>query len=759
MTGLGTTYYRRDAYERIAGAIKYTEDFFLPDMAYSALVRSPIAAGLIRRIDLDAAKQVDGVLSILTAADVPDRRYGNLHKDQPVLAGASVCYVGEPIAIVTATTLAAARHAASLVQVDIEPTAFVTDPLAASENSAPSVHDGIGNVLDTARIRRGDVEREFARAHKVVRTRIETQRAYQGYLEPRGVIAVPTAQGFSLIMSTQQPFGVRSALADLFDIPMSRIEITVPAVGGGFGGKLHLGFAPHAVAAAIATRKPVQLICERGEDMRTANPRENSVVELVSAVDREGRLLARKSEIIMDSGAYALDVQFLNSMAAFYSTGPYYIENLELGSRAVYTNTSPTGSFRGPTGPQCVYAVEKHMDDIAEALGLDRLEVRRRNFIKKGQRGPAGELMASDITIGECLDKVNAKLEEFRANPIPGTEGRLRGYGFACAWWNTLGTPSSAMVEVHEDGSVTLSSGGTEIGTSIISTTLPMLVSEMLGVAPEKVALNNGSTRDAPFDSGSRGSRTLYSNGNATILALHQVSQQIKDEAAEILGVPADRLVLREGRVESIDNPNAFLSLAQVAASAKMRSGPVVASGRYKEQYADVEGSELENVRFVRLGEPSFSCHGVEIALDESTGRIEVLRYVAVQDIGRVLNPVAAIGQVEGGVVQGIGYSIMENLEIDADGRVRNDNFHDYRLPTIADAPHSIETVFIESNPATKGPFGAKGLGEPPTILPAAAIGSALRDLIGAQPSRVPFDAHSIAAFLKDRKSPGASIT
>jgi len=752
MTGLGMKYYRRDAHERITGAIKYTEDFFLPDMAYAALVRSPVAAGSIRRMDLGAAKQVEGVISILTAADVPDRRYGNIHKDQPILAAASVCYVGEPIAIVTATTLAAARHAASLVKVDIEPAPFVTDPSVALDGTAPAVHDGIGNVLDTATIRRGDVAREFARAYKVVRTRIETHRAYQSYLEPRGVIAAPTAQGLSLIMSTQQPFGVRSALADLFDIPMSRIEVTVPAVGGGFGGKLHLGFAPHAVAAAVATRRPVQLICERGEDMRTANPRENSVVELVSAVDREGRLLARKGEVVMDSGAYALDVQFLNSMAAFYSTGPYYIENLELTSRAVYTNTPPTGSFRGPTGPQCVYAVEKHMDDIAEAVGLDRLEVRRRNFIRRGQRGPAGELMASDITIGACLEKARARLEAFRANPVPGTEHRRRGYGLACAWWNTLGTPSSATVEVHEDGSATISSGGTEIGTSVISTTLPMLVSEMLGIAPEKVALNNGSTRDAPLDSGSRGSRTLYSNGNATIAALRQVSEQIKEEAAEILGVPAERLVLREGRVESIDNPNAFLPLAQVASSAKMRSGPVVASARYKEQYVDVEGSELENVRFVRLGDPSFSCHGVEIALDEDTGRIEVLRYVAVQDIGRVLNPVAAVGQVEGGVVQGIGYAITENLELDAGGRVRNDNFHDYRVPTIADAPHAIETVFIESNPATKGPFGAKGLGEPPTILPPAAIGAALRDLVGAQPSRLPFDAHSIAAFLKDRK-------
>ncbi|OWV93595.1 xanthine dehydrogenase family protein molybdopterin-binding subunit [Rhizobium sp. R693] len=747
MNVLGTKFLRRDARERITGTIKYTEDLVMPDMLYAVLVRSPLAAGTIRQINIDAARQVDGVVCVLTAEDLPDRPYGNFLRDQPVLARHVVRYVGEPVAMIAATNLSAARKASKLVETHIDPLPFVVDLVAAAEPQANPVHAVAGNVLDAARIVRGDVEAAFQRAHKIITTRIETHRVHQGYLEPRGVTAMPLADGLSLIMSTQQPFGVRIVLSELLEIPIGKIDIQVPAVGGGFGGKLHVGYAPHASVLALATGRPVQLICERGEDMRNGSPRENSIVEMASAVDSDGLLLARKCNILLDSGAYALDIQALNSMAAFYATGPYYIENIDLSSRAVYTNTCPTGSFRGPTGPQLVYAGEAHLDEIASEVGLDPAEIRRRNFIRKGQRGPGGEMM-SDVTVEQCMDTVLERLRAFRSEKPPVGDNRKRGYGFACTWWSSLGTPSSAVVQVHDDGSATISSGGTEIGTSVISTTLPAMVAEVLGIELERVALNNGSTRDAPFESGSRGSRTLFSTGNATLRAVNEVVRQIKEEASEMLGVPAENLILRGARVEGVGQSNVSLPLAEVVSSARMRSGPVVASARYKAVPSEIQGSTLDNARVARLGEATFHCHGVEIALDEETGRIEVLRYVAVHDVGRVLNPLAARGQVEGGVVQGIGYSLFENLEIDEKGAVRNDNFHDYRMPTIADVPKSIETIFIETNESATGPLGAKGIGEPPVIIPAAAIGSALRDILGRQPQRLPFDAASIAEFV-----------
>lgn len=747
MNILGTKLRRRDARERVTGKIKYTEDILLPGMLHAVLIRSTVAAGRIRRIDVEAASQAPGVEAVLTAKDVPDRGYGNYLNDQPIFARDVVRYVGEPVAMIAGTTLASVRRAARLVTVEIEPATAAVDLTQAAAPGAPIVHGDQTNILDTARILRGDADAAFRAAFKVVTTRIETQRVHQGYLETRGVTAAPAGDGLYLVMSTQQPFGVRMVLSELFDIPISKIEISVPAVGGGFGGKLHVGFAPHVVAMALATGRPIQLICERGEDMQTGSPRENSIVEVSTAVDSDGVFIARKCDILLDSGAYALDIQALNSIAAFYATGPYYIENLDLLSRAVYTHTCPTGSFRGPTGPQLVYAIEAHINDIAEALGLDPNDVRRRNFIKKGQRGPGGEEITAEVTVEACMEIVARRLEDFRAD-VPRNDTRPRGYGLACAWWNSIGTPSSAQVELHEDGSATISSGGTEIGTSVISTTLPAIVAEMLGIDPDHVTLNNGSTRNAPFESGSRGSRTLFSTGNATINAVNQVVEQIKEEAAELLGVPPEKLILRDGRVETEAPGNASLPLKDVIVSAKMRSGPVVAAGRYRAKQVEVSGSRLDGARMARLGEPTFHCQGVEIALDPDTGRIEVLRVVAAHDIGQVLNPVSARGQVEGGVVQGIGYAIYENLETDKLGAVRNGNLHDYRMPTIKDVPLSIETIFIDSYAST-GPFGAKGIGEPPVIIPAAAIGSALREMLGRQPMNLPFDAAAMVSFLE----------
>jgi CO/xanthine dehydrogenase Mo-binding subunit len=759
MNVIGSRMIRRDARVRATGAARYTEDYTVPDMLYAVLVGSPIASGRIVHVDIKAAQQSADVVRVLTAADVPDRRYGNYRRDQPILAKDVVRFVGEPVAMVAATNLAAAHRAARKIQAHVEPVSPVLDLAEAAQATSTTVHDADTNTIERVIIRRGDVETVFREARLVVTTRIETQRAHQAALEPRAVLVEPKDAGLSVVMSTQQPFGVRGALAELFAIPVGCVEVRVPAIGGGFGGKLHLGFAPQAAAMALATGRPVRLVCTRSEEMETGSPRENAIIELSSAVAEDGKIRGRRCDILLDAGAYALDTPILASMAAFYATGPYEIEALHLTSRAIYTNTCPTGSFRGPTGPQMVYAVEAHLDEIAATLGIDRVAVRRRNFIKCGQRGPTGELIIGEPGAEKCLDVVLQRLEAFRADGrVTAPDSRRRGYGFACAWWSTLGTASAATVQVHEDGTATVSSGGTEIGTGAISTGVPAIVAETLGLTLEDVILVSGSTRDAPFDSGSRGSRTQYAAGNAALLAALEVARQLKEEAAQLLEVAPADLVLRAGQLQVIGSPSTALPIAQVVGSALARTGPIVGGGRYRAALVPLTGSELEGARFSRLGEPTFHCHGVEIALDEETGQIEVLRYVAAHDVGRILNPVGARGQVEGGVVQGIGYALFENLQTDSTGRIRNADFVDYRLPTIADIPQSIETIFIETNEAAQGPFGAKGLGEPPVILAAAAIGSAVRDILGRQPMRLPLDAASIAAFMSSIE-PGSHIS
>jgi CO/xanthine dehydrogenase Mo-binding subunit len=764
VSAIGSSMVRRDARVRVTGAARYTQDVAVPGMLHAVLVPSPIASGGIVRVDTLEALRVPGCLRALTAADLPDRRYGHYREDQPILARDVVRFVGEPVAIVAATSRAAARRAAAAVHAEIDPLPAVTELARAASDSATTVHGGETNVLEQTRIRRGDVERALADAPCVVMTRIESHRVHQAYLEPRAVLVQPTDDGISVTMSTQQPFHIRAGLAQLFELPVGKVDVHVPAIGGGFGGKLHFGFAPQATAMALATGRSVQLVCSRAEDMVTGAPRENSIVELTSAVDADGRIRARRAEILLDAGAYALDTPALVSLGAFYATGPYDIEALDIRCRGVYTNTCPTGSFRGPTGPQLVYAVEAHMDEIADELEIEPLELRRRNFVKRGGRGPTGEPIVAEPTVDECLATAQRRLDAYRRErERPAGDSRPRGYGLACAWWSTLGTQSGAIVEAHEDGTVTVSTGGTEIGTGAVSTGIPALVADELGLRLDAVNLRSGSTRDAPFESGSRGSRTQYSAGNAALIAAREVARQLKQEAALLLEVAPEELRLADGRVGVAGAPDASLPLADVVRSAMTRSGPVVASGRYRAENAPLEGSILEQAagRMDRLNEPTFHCHGVEIALDEETGRIEVLRYVAVHDAGRIVNPVGARGQVEGGVVQGIGYALTEELLTDREGRIRNGDLVDYRIPTIADVPRSIETIFVESSPALNGPRGAKGLGEPPVILPAAAIAAALRDILGRRPHRLPFDAPSIAAFVATadtRREPVGSL-
>jgi CO/xanthine dehydrogenase Mo-binding subunit len=758
MSTVGSNRERRDARVRATGAVLYTDDVVIEGVLHCIIVRSTVAAGRIVAIDTQAASRCPGVSRILTGADVTDRKYGNYVKDQPILARDRVRFVGEPLAMVAATSRAAARRAAALIGVVIETEPHVVDlEAAATDRPTVTVHDRPDNELEVVTIRRGDAESMLRSAYMTVTTRLTTQRVHQAYLEPRAVIVVPTENGLSIVMSTQQPFGVRAAIAELFDLPEGSVDVVVPAIGGGFGGKLHLGLAPHAAAMAIATGRPVQIVCARDEDMATGNPRENSIVELTTAIDADGTIRARCCEILLDAGAYAMDTPVLASIAAFYATGPYRIENVDVRARAIYTNTCPTGSFRGPGGTQMVFAVETHLDEVADEVGLDRAELRRRNFIRTGDRGPTGELLLADSTAEACMDVVLQRLGEYRVSTDP-SDARPRGYGFACAWWSTLGTPSAATVEFHDDASATLSTGATEIGSGAVSMGLPAIVAEELGIDADRITLNSGSTRGAPFDSGSRGSRTMFAAGNACLLAAREIARVLKEEASMLLEVDTADLLLTHGRIEVRGSPAAGMSLSDLAASAKARSGPLVASARYRAEPSALEGSRLHNARFSALGEPTFHCHGAEIAVDTETGRIEVVRYIAVHDVGRIVNPVGARGQVEGGVVQGIGYALTEHLQTDERGEVRNPNLVDYRMPTSLDVPTRIETVFIESNPSPAGPFGAKGLGEPPVLLPAAAIGSAVRDALGCRPNGLPLDAPTVAELVASSIEPGFGI-
>jgi CO/xanthine dehydrogenase Mo-binding subunit len=744
---------RPDAANKTSGAALYTEDIRREGMLFATTVRSPLAAARIVRVGVDAARAGDGVHAVLTADDLPDRRWGTIIQDQPILARDVVRFAGEPIALIAAETPAAAHAAAALVELELEPTEPVVGIAAAFEDGAPEVIPGRPNVGPVARVQRGDVDTAFHEAAHVVRTRIESGRVYQGYIEPRATLAEPGPDGGIIVTTTSQaPFVVRAGLASLLDLPMSKVVVKVPVLGGGFGGKLHLGLAPLAAVLCRATGRPVRIVATREEDMHACNPRQNSVVALESAVDADGLILARRSRVWLDAGAYAFDTPAIASLATLLATGPYRAPAVDLQTWPVYTNTCPTGSARAPSGPEVVYAYETHIAEIADAVGLDAVEVRRRNVLRSGDRGPTGELL-NDVAIEDCLDAVTDRIEQWRRES-EGTSPR-RGYGIACGWWTTTGMPSAATVAMNEDGTVMLSTGATEIGTGAIVTGVTSIAAKELGVRAEDIRLVSADTGDTPYDSGSKGSRSLYGPGNAVLQASREAAKLLREEAAEQLEASPDDIVLANGSASVRGDPSGpSLPIAKVVQGALNRTGPIIGAGRFKAPAVMLEGSKLEGLFFASLNEATWGAHGVELELDEETGRIRVLRYVAAHDTGPLLNPTGARGQIEGGVVQGLGQALTEVMDVGADGVVRNANFVDYRLPTIVDAPRSIETVMIESHPAATGPLGVKGVGEPPVILPPAAVGAAIRDLLGAQPMRLPVDAISVSEFLDTLAKP-----
>jgi CO/xanthine dehydrogenase Mo-binding subunit len=747
MSALGRGILRSDAYSKATGVERYTEDVYPAGMLHGVIVRSPVASARIKKLNIGRALADDRVVKILTAADLPDRLWGSAKHDQPILAREVVRFVGEPVAIVAATSKRVALEAAGLVELELEDLPAVPTLTAALEDQAPEVHAGEPNLQEASVIRRGDVEAAFTDAEHVVATRFESHRVHQAYIEPRAALAEWADGRLIVTMTSQAPFVVRQGLASLLDMPMSQIDVNVPALGGGFGGKLHLGVAPQAAVMCLAVKRPVQIVCSRSEDMHAGNPRENSIIELESAVAQDGTIRARRARVYLDSGAYAMDTPSIASIAALEATGPYEIDALDLWAAPVYTNTCPTGSFRGPSGPQMVAATEAHMEEIAVRLGLSANELRRRNFLRPGARGPSGEPVL-DPGITECLDAVEERLDQWRLAAPQAETGIRRGFGLACAWWLTSGAPSAATVALNEDGTVTIYTGATEIGTGAVVSGVAALAAAELGVPVENIRLISGSTRDGPHDSGSKGSRTLYGVGNAVLQATREAVRLLADDLAdELEASPAD-VELRDGRIGIRGVPDTTVTLADAVKRVLNRSGPVIGSGRHRSRSARLEGSTLQGMRFDAFVEPTFHCHGTQIKVELETGRVEVERYVAAHDIGPVLNPVGARGQVEGGVVQGLGYALTEMVDLAPGGWMRNADLVDYRIPTIADVPREIETVFIETHPGPTGPHGAKGVGEAPVILPAAAVGSALRDAFGAQPDRLPFDATRIADFI-----------
>lgn len=740
----GQRHARLDARDKVTGTTVYATDFTVPGMLHGCVLRSPHAHALIRRIDVSAAAAVPGVYAVVTAASMPLNRYGNFIKDFEVFAGERVSYAGQAVAAVAAVTLEAAQRACKLIEIDYEvmPAVFTTEealrpgaPLVRPEwesmKASPTVVRD-GNRCSRTFIRVGNVEDAFKSAYRVHESSFSTTRVHPGYTEPRAAVASWDAAGGPTVWcNTQLLFDTQSALAEIFGVPASTIRVIVPGIGGGFGGKLRLGMEHYALALSRAARRPVRVVPSSPEEMVAALSRQPARIELKTGVDKEGRLVALQGLLVIETGACSGSGPLIASTGTTILAGPYRTPNILIEGAAVYTNSPPTGSMRAPAGPMSNFALESHLDIIAADLGIDPLELRLRNIIREGDICPTGQT-AVDVGLEECLRKAAAAIGWDQRNPA-----KNRGKAIACGWWMTSRGASGAYLRLMPDGRVTMIVGVIEIGTGALTGAAQVLAEEM-GLELADIEVVSGDSSFAPYDFGSQGSRTLFAVANALRAAATSLKSKLRERAAAMLSVDPAGLVQRG---KSFFAGERSVTFGAIAAHAQLNGGGLIAEGTYLAPAVAYDASRTQNHMGPGWSSPSFHAHAADVSVDTATGEITVHRYVVAQDVGYAINPTYLEGQIEGGVIQGLGQAMSEELVV-VDGQVMNGNLTDYKMPTAMDAP-DVEVILV-LRPSAEGPFGAKGVGEPPCMEPPAALANAVASATGKRITDLPITAEKV---------------
>jgi CO/xanthine dehydrogenase Mo-binding subunit len=752
---------RRDARDKLRGRTRYTIDRARPGMLHAALARAQVPSARIVRIDASAARGMPGVRAIITGADAPFR-YGIGIADHPLFALDRVRHDGEPIAAVAAETQAQAQAAAAAIVVELEPLPAVISMADALAPNAPLVHpdwnkyevmfEGAargGNVAWEATVVRGDVDAAFARNDvQIIESSFRVGRQNHLSLEPRAVIASYEDGRFHIETSTQVPWSIKNAVARFLNVPPSDVRVTVPPVGGGFGLKFDWALEPFAALLARATGRPVRLINSRQEEMLTCLCRENADIFLRSAVTQDGEIVGREAVVLMDCGAYGGEQIFLTTMTAHTLGGNYRLGAVRLASRAVYTNTAPNGAFRACNGVYNTFALERHTDEICAAIGMEPLEFRRRNVLGNNDLGSTGQVFEGDV-LGPMLDRMSA-LRDAGRKQFAGD--RLYGRGTAVGTWFVFVGPSAATVHLNADGSATLVTAGVEIGSGSMMQSLPQIVASSLGLRPDDVIVRPADTDAAGYDVGVGGGRTTVSLGAASLAACGEVRKKLLDVAAQMLEADPEDLILRNGRVEIVGAEGSGMTIAAVAQRAQATVGPISGNGAFTGPGVPAMPGCAAGHFIEALDIPVFAVHECEVAVDAETGHVEVLSYRVVQDVGRALNPRAIFGQIQGGVTQGLGYALHEEISIGANGRILQNGFETYRVPLAQDVV-PVEISLFEGAPSI-GPFGAKGAGEVPILNVGAAVACAVSNAIGRRVQELPLTPPRVLELILGNKQP-----
>jgi CO/xanthine dehydrogenase Mo-binding subunit len=747
------TLIRQDGRDKVTGSGRYAADLTVTGMLHGAFRVAAVSHAHIRRLDTTAARALPGVHAVITAADVPEVRYGAFVKDRTLFARDVVRWEGELIAAVAAATPEIAARAAALIEVDLEPLPAVTDLETATRPDAPLVHaewatyeadDRLvrdGNVASRSTIVKGDAESGMAEADIVVTDRYVADGSHAVPIEPRAILAEWQGDHVTIWSSTQVPFAARSGVAETLGLPQNGVRVIVPHLGGGFGAKCELGFEPQVVALARAAGRPVKVVFSRREEfLLPDHRRERMILELETGVRRDGTIVARRGRLIVDNGAYSMDEPVLGQMAAMFAVGPYRIPNVDVSAEVVYTNTQPSGSVRAPTGPTACWALEQHHDVVAERLGLDPVEFRRRNLVHEGDTGPTGQVFER-IGALETLESAAAAIGWGR--PLPQGEA----IGIATGWWPSFPGASGAHVKINADGTGTIVTGAQECGTGAVMA-LPILAAEVLGMRPDEFRILYQDTDAGPYDGGASGSQTTFNNGRAVIAAATEVREQLLDLAADMLEANRADLELVDGTARVKGNPTSSISIADLASHA---AGAGLLLGRGSGEPPPMPVVETASC-VGRLGgesfaAPTFFTHAARVKVDRDTGVVRVLEVAASHESGVVINPIGAAGQIHGGVAMGIGQALSEGVLLSEDGRQRNPYLLDYKLQTVADVP-TIHVDFVNAPSPTGGPKGLKGIAEPPCVPTPGAIANAIARAVGVRVHKLPMTPERVWAAL-----------
>ncbi len=787
---IGHPHERPDAVAKVTGAALYTDDYFFDGMLHGATLRSSHPHARILAIDTTAAAALPGVHAVLTHADVHgDPRHGLVENDWPVFAGGKfpARYVGDPIALAVAESESIARQALALIPVEYEVLPAVTDPVAARREDAPVLHPDrpTGNLLKHIKVARGDVAQGFAQADVIVERTYRTPMTEHAFMEPECSLAVPAGydaehQKLTVYVGSQIPYSDRRQVAKSLRLEDEEVRVLGTLMGGGFGGKEDIAGQIHAALAAQVTGRPVKILYNRAESLRFHPKRHATVIRVKTGAKRDGTLTAVEAELYGDSGAYASLGEKVMTRATTHATGPYVVANSKIDCYAMYTNNAPCGAFRGFGVTQSAFAVESNMDILAEELGIDPAELRRKNAMRVGTTTATGQLLRESVGLLECLERVEAGIRHWGSgignpspqSPVPNPYSPISlgskryAWGIAAGYKNTGlggGAPdkSTAEVEVFPDGTAEIRTSSAEMGQNLIGV-LAACTAEELGLPIDAVRVLVMDTDRTPDGGPTTASRQTYVSGNAARLAARTMREQMQAVLAEKFDVHPDVIAFHEG-LAYVDEGR----LAQVhgANGNGTADGNAIRNTQYAMLFGQAVSAMLAEGRDAKLQyeywapktQPlgtggdmhfafSYAVHAALVSVDTETGEVAVERVITGHDVGRAINPLSLTGQLDGGVVMGIGNALTEHYIVE-NGVPWTERLGQYKMPGIAMTPQM--THHIVEHQVADGPYGAKGVGEISSIPISPAITNAIYNAVGVRCLALPVDQDALLLAMK----------